>query len=316
MENFENLYPPKPELIRKKRNGHIAITFFSIVLFVLTFSLIIDDYLLIGILLLVLLLHEGGHFLMMKIFKYEELNMLFIPFLGAMVSGKKEKYSQIESSLMVLAGPLPGIILGAFLLLFMNDSPNMLILQIGVILILLNVINLIPIAPLDGGQLIRILFFNNYELSQLIFTVLSSLSIMIVGIILNSWLIIIFGFLLGIRIRSKYRFYLIRRNMRNEEIEYESNYEDISNKTFAKIKDIVTMHTPALEELKDYDSEDSFNQILAQQVNNVLFPPTKRDASLFYKLFILFLWIGSIMLSIYALKSIDLNLLQYAFQNR
>src|SRR5690554_7513452 len=85
------------------------------VIFAITFSLILDDYYLIAILLGVLLFHELGHFLMMKIFNYEELNMLFSPFMGAMVSGKKKEYSQIESSLMIIAGPIPGIILGASL---------------------------------------------------------------------------------------------------------------------------------------------------------------------------------------------------------
>jgi len=42
--------------------------------------------------------------------------------------------------------------------------------------------NLIPIDPLDGGQLMRILLFNNYEFAQLIFTGLSSLAVAAAGI--------------------------------------------------------------------------------------------------------------------------------------
>src|SRR5690554_2277283 len=118
MEEFEQQYPQKPILIKRKSNGHISITVLSMVIFAITFSLILDDYYLIAILLGVLLFHELGHFLMMKIFNYEELNMLFIPFMGAMVSGKKKEYSQIESSLMIIAGPIPGIILGASLILY------------------------------------------------------------------------------------------------------------------------------------------------------------------------------------------------------
>src|SRR5690554_355948 len=316
MEEFEQQYPQKPILIKRKSNGHISITVLSMVIFAITFSLILDDYYLIAILLGVLLFHELGHFLMMKIFNYEELNMLFIPFMGAMVSGRKKEYSQVESSLMVIAGPLPGILLGVSLILYGWVQPTSLSIQLGSILILLNVMNLIPIDPLDGGQLMRILFFNNYEFAQLIFTAVSSLAIAGVGLYFDSWLMIIFGLLLGFRIKNKHKLYLIRKDMKEEDIEYESNYDDISNKTYSKIKRIIIDHTPVLNDIEEYNEEAKYNQIVAKQVEGVLFPPTKKDASIFFKIFMLVLWAGGILLSVYAFMSIDFNSIVNAFQNR
>lgn len=316
MEEFEQQYPQKPILIKRKSNGHISITVLSMVIFAITFSLILDDYYLIAILLGVLLFHELGHFLMMKIFNYEELNMLFIPFMGAMVSGKKKEYSQIESSLMIIAGPIPGIILGASLILYGWIQPTSFSIQLGAMLIFLNVMNLIPIDPLDGGQLMRVLFFNNYEFAQLIFNVISSLAIAGAGLYFNSWLLIIFGLLLGFRIKNKHKLYLIRKDMKDDNIVYESNYDDISNRTYAKIKRIIIEHTPVLEDIKEYNEEEKYNQIVAKQVEGVLFPPTKKDASVFFKIFMLVLWAGGIFLSFYALMAIDFNTLVHAFQNR
>ncbi|RYM34587.1 site-2 protease family protein [Brumimicrobium glaciale] len=302
--------------MKRKSSGHISVTILSMVIFAITFSLILDDYYLIAILLGVLLFHELGHFLMMKLFNYEDLNMLFIPFMGAMVSGRKKEYSQVESSLMVIAGPLPGIILGAFLLLYGWDEPSSLFIQLGVILILLNVMNLIPIDPLDGGQLMRILFFNNYEFAQLIFTAASSLAIAGVGLYFNSWLMIIFGLLLGFRIKNKHKLYLIRKDMKDDEIQYESNYDDISNKTYSRIKRIIIEHTPVLNDIEEHNQEDRYNQIVAKQVEGVLFPPTKKDASVFFKIFMMILWAGGIFLSAYAAASIEFNSIINAFQNR
>lgn len=302
MEEFEQQYPQKPILIKRKSNGHISITVLSMVIFAITFSLILDDYYLIAILLGVLLFHELGHFLMMKIFNYEELNMLFIPFMGAMVSGKKKEYSQIESSLMIIAGPIPGIILGASLILYGWIQPTSFSIQLGAMLIFLNVMNLIPIDPLDGGQLI--------------FTVISSLAIAGAGLYFDSWLLIIFGLLLGFRIKNKHKLYLIRKDMKDDNIVYESNYDDISNRTYAKIKRIIIEHTPVLEDIKEYNEEEKYNQIVAKQVEGVLFPPTKKDASVFFKIFMLVLWAGGIFLSFYALMAIDFNTLLHAFQNR
>jgi len=233
-----------------------------------------------------------------------------------MVSGRKNEYSQIESSLMVIAGPLPGILLGFVLLYNGWGEPSSLSIQLGVILILLNVMNLIPIDPLDGGQLMRILFFNNYEFAQLIFTAVSSLAIAGIGLYFNSWLMIIFGLLLGFRIRNKHKLYLIRKDMKDDDIEYESNYEDISNKTYSKIKRIIIEHTPVLVDIQEYNEEDKYNQIVAKQVDGVLFPPTKKDASIFFKLIMMLLWAGGIILSVYAFLSIDFNTIINAFQNR
>lgn len=316
MEEFEREYPQKPILVQRKRGGHISITVLSILVFAITFYFIIGDYYLIGLLLFVLLLHEGGHFLMMKLFNYEQLNMLFIPFLGAMVSGKKNRYSQVEGALMIVAGPLPGILLGSSLLLYGWLTPGYLSIQLGVMLVVLNVMNLIPVDPLDGGQLMRVLFFGKYEIVQLVFTLISVVGVVGLGLYFNSWILILFGLFLGFRIKSKHKLYLIRKEMKDKLIKYISNYEDLSDKTFAKIKSILMEHTPMLREMEEQHEETRFNQLMASQVNNVLYPPTKRDASVFFKMFMIALWLGGILLSVFAILAVDLNTIVNAFQYR
>lgn len=316
MESFEPQYPEKPTLIRRKGNRHISITLFSIVLFVLTFSLIIDDYYLIFIVLVILLLHEGGHFLMMKLFNYEEMNMLFIPFLGAMVLGRKDQYSQVETAIMIIAGPLPGILLGASLLIYQWITPEYLSIQLGVMLIALNVMNLFPVEPLDGGRLMRALFFRHYEFTQLIFSILSSLGIIGLGLYFDSWVVTGVGFLLGFRIKSKHKLYLIRKEMKEEGIKFDVNYEDLTDKAFSRIKKIIIEHTPILKEIEIHREDDHYGHILAKQVDGVLFPPTKKDASIFFKIFMMALWLGGIILSVYAFLITDINSIVDAFQHR
>lgn len=316
MNEFESYYPPKPVIERRDPKRHISITILSIIVFALTFSLITDNYILISIIVGALFFHELGHFIMMKIFGYKNLSMLFIPFLGAMVSGKKKLYSQIERSLMVIAGPVPGIILGFILLNYGMGNEGIISLQMGAILIFLNVMNLIPLDPLDGGQLLHTLYFKKYELFQFIFAIASSLGVIVLGLLMNSWIITAFGVIMGFRIKSKHKMYLVRNNMRSEELRYEANYEDLSDKTFQKIKSVVETHTPILKEIKENSNIEKYNQIVARQVEKVLSPPTKKDASVLYKTIILVVWAGAIGLAIYALLQIDLNTLINAFQNR
>ena len=112
-----DFYPEKPELIEKVSKKNTRNTIFSLLLFIITFSMIgSSDYTFIFYLVSVLVIHELGHFLFMKKFGYTNVKMLFIPLMGAFVEGKKEEYHQKESLIVLLAGPIPGIILGLFLL--------------------------------------------------------------------------------------------------------------------------------------------------------------------------------------------------------
>ena len=107
------IYPEKPVLKKQVVKSNWGLTVFTIVLFIAVFLSIYSnraDF--VFFLVAVLLLHELGHFSMMKLFKYENVRMLFIPLMGAFVQGSKERYSQKESVLVVGLGPLPGILLG------------------------------------------------------------------------------------------------------------------------------------------------------------------------------------------------------------
>lgn len=316
MNEFEPYYPPKPKIERSNPKRHLSLTVFSIVSFALTFSLITKDYILIAILIGALLFHELGHFLVMKLFGYKGLSMLFIPFIGAMVSGKKKIYSQIESSLMVMAGPVPGIILGAILLNYGVGQNTDIPIQIGAILIFLNVTNLIPLDPLDGGQLFSTLFMKNAEFFQFIFVIVVSLSLIVTGIWFNSWVVTAFGVIIGFRIKSKHKIYLMRNELREESLTYKLNYEDLSDKTFQRIKRIVEKYTPILKEIEENSDVDKYNQIVARQVDKILHPPMKYDASIGYKLMMFIVWFGALFLAVYMFYNVDLNLLIHAFQNR
>ena len=316
MENINSFYPPKPTLNRRERKGHISITVLSMIIFAITFSLIIEDYLLIAILVGVLLFHELGHFTVMKIFGYKNLKMLFLPFIGAMVSGKKKVYSQIEGAIMLLAGPVPGIIVGYILLEVGWNSELQFLVQLGLVSILLNVMNLIPIDPLDGGQLVKVLFFAHHELTQLIFILISSVAVILVGLWFNSWIVLIFGFLLGFRVKNMHKLYLVRKEMRENEVNYETTYEDLSDESYSKIKNIIIDHTPVLKDIEEYNDSTKYDQIVAKQVDNVLSAPTTRDASTMQKSLMLLIWLGAIFLAIHSFFLIDFNTLLDAFQGR
>ena len=168
---MEDFHPQKPILMEHKPKGGLSVTVFSIVLFVLAFTLLFSDqFVLILFLLGVLLIHELGHFFLMKKFNYQHVRMLFIPLMGAFVQGKKDNYSQKESFLVTMAGPLPGIITGVLLLLYAANNHSAWGLQLSALFILLNLINLLPLDPLDGGQIFKLFVRKNNEFFLLMFT--------------------------------------------------------------------------------------------------------------------------------------------------
>ncbi len=292
MDSFD-FYSEKPELIEKSHNGGMSLTFFSMVLFVLVFFLFTDQINFIIYLLVVLLFHELGHFIAMKFYKYKGVRMMFIPLMGAFVQGTKLNYSQKESFIVTAAGPFPGVLVGALLVYFGSDFRYEWMVSIGLLFLLLNIINLLPIDPLDGGQMFKLFFRKKNELFLMIFAFISSLTIIGVGWYMSSYVLMIFGFFMGFRVRAMQKRYEIHKELNRHEVDYATTYNLLSNKSFHQIKRVVIEYTPALKKYIDQVSEEEINPVLASQVNNVLVTPLKNDSSLLFKIFILFLWLFS-----------------------
>src|SRR5215467_15254795 len=181
-------YPPKPELENKKGNVWVrSITSLALYLVIgyYFFSYFYRvDWILLLILTAIVMFHESGHFLAMKIFHYKELGIFFIPLLGAYASGTKREISQRQSAIILLAGPMPGIIAGVILFLLtkgqfegLSFHTYSMLRNAAILLIFLNVLNLLPIYPLDGGQLLNRLFLDDSKIIGKAFVVLSALAL-------------------------------------------------------------------------------------------------------------------------------------------
>ena len=289
-----DFYPEKPELIEKVSKKNTRNTIFSLLLFIITFSIIgSNDYTFIFYLVSVLVIHELGHFLFMKKFGYTNVKMLFIPLMGAFVEGKKEEYHQKESLIVLLAGPIPGIIFGLILLYFGVEWKYEWMSDLAFLFLFLNMLNLLPLDPLDGGQILKLLINKSPELFQLIFSFISSLIMIGIGWYYELWLLVIFGFIMGLRVRTVQKNYLIHKELSKEKINYNTNYKQLTNKDFAKIKQFVLDFTPALRKYIGQIDEETLNPIIADQVNNILVTPLKKNASISFKIFVLIIWISA-----------------------
>lgn len=146
--------------------------FISFGLFVASFMHMFEIHRL-AIFVLVIMLHEAGHVIAMKLCGYRDTSMLFLPFLGA-VATAREKYDTTlaQNVWVLLAGPLPGLILGILLTLIPGDIQDIpWIKDTAWMLIGLNLINLLPIYPLDGGKVANLLIFSRFAYSDVLFKI-------------------------------------------------------------------------------------------------------------------------------------------------
>ena len=302
MEEFD-IYPQKPLIEKVKIESNWGLTFFSLVLFVGTFLFLFKDQLrFVLFLILVLFIHEIGHFVFMKIFNYENVRMLFIPLMGAFVQGSKEKYSQKESFFVISAGPFPGIWIGSVILIFASIYQQEWMLELSFLFLFLNVINLLPIDPLDGGQLFKLFVNKKRDVFLMLFALTSSLLMIFVGWMIDSYIILAFGFLMGFKVRGFQRSYHLRKVLDEKQIRYESTYNELTNEEYAKIKEVLIEETPALKKFLSV-SEENNDDILASHVNSALLAPVKKDAKLMLKSAIIFMWLLSLTLPVYLLTS-------------
>lgn len=302
-----SLYPEKPALVKRKEQSNWALTVFTIVLFIAVFLSFYGDRAdFVFCLVLVLLVHEFGHYFFMKRFKYENVKMLFIPMMGAFVQGTKDVFSQKESVLVAMGGPIPGIFLGTLgLYLSVTFHWNWLVLM-SFIFIFVNAVNLLPLDPLDGGQVLKVLLIQQQDLYSLLFSLISSLVLLVVGFVLNDWLVIVFGFLMGFRVRAMQVNYKIRRALEDLEVNYRLIYEDLSNRDYHVIKELLIEHRSIAAQYAENLNGDN-EQLLVQLVDELLVPPIKQDIGLFGKCAVVVVWIVAISLPICLFFILDLN---------
>jgi Zn-dependent protease len=132
----------------------------------------------------VILFHEAGHWLAMRLLGYRNLQILMLPLVGGVTLGQESTGKAAHRALISLMGPLPGIILG-FTILGLYGFERGWVTTLGLTLLLVNYLNLLPILPLDGGQLIKALIPVRRFGLLLIFEWLGAAGLLLLGWLLD-----------------------------------------------------------------------------------------------------------------------------------
>lgn len=143
------------------------------ILFIASFVSLTGGWIGASILLVVVLFHELGHYLAMRLCGFADTTIFFLPFLGAATTGRKDDTSASEEMIVLLAGPLPGLLLGLLGSALPGPHSPDLDLLIGTAIVL-NALNLLPIYPFDGGRIVHLLLFGRSVISDVVFQLLGA----------------------------------------------------------------------------------------------------------------------------------------------
>lgn len=146
----------------------------------------------IGTIVGILLFHECGHYVAMKLFGYRNLKMFFIPGFGAAVSGRHYNAPAWKKIVVSLMGPLPGIVVGLGILIFAGVKHDDTLYRIGLLAVGLNAFNLLPVLPLDGGWVAHAALFARHPKLDIGFRLITALIMIAAGIFLPGFKLLMY----------------------------------------------------------------------------------------------------------------------------
>ena len=99
-----------------------------------------------------LFVHEMGHYIQLRREGVKPSGMLFIPFLGAVVGARSLGGNALAEARVGLAGPVLGTIGAALCIPLYEVTGNEMFKALAFVGFFLNLFNLLPVVPLDGGR--------------------------------------------------------------------------------------------------------------------------------------------------------------------
>jgi Zn-dependent protease len=100
-----------------------------------------------------LLVHEMGHFVVIRAKGLPAGLPIFIPLLGAFVTMRRAPQGVRDEAEIALAGPLAGTIGGLICLVAYWQTGMSVLLPLAYFSFYINLLNLIPVGPLDGARI-------------------------------------------------------------------------------------------------------------------------------------------------------------------
>lgn len=123
-------------------------------------------------LILCLVVHEYGHVRAMKYFGMKTKGIYLIPFMGGLALSENKINTRWQDVVIAIMGPFFGLLLSIVSLILYGITDAEIFAGLAVYNALLNLFNLLPIIPLDGGHILKSITFSMHSIIGLILCII------------------------------------------------------------------------------------------------------------------------------------------------
>jgi Zn-dependent protease len=143
-------------LLKALKLGPVLTTSGTMLLSMLTYSFLFGWRYSVGFVLLIFF-HEMGHFLAARQRGLKVGAPTFIPFVGAWIQMKEIPHDVETEAYVGIAGPVAGTITSVLCYALAREQQSDILMALAYAGFMINLFNLIPMSPLDGGRITAIL---------------------------------------------------------------------------------------------------------------------------------------------------------------
>ncbi|NVK32203.1 MAG: site-2 protease family protein [Gammaproteobacteria bacterium] len=148
-----------------------------------------------AVLIACLVFHEYGHLRAMKSFGMKTKGMYLIPFVGGLAVGDDKINTRWQGVYIAMMGPTFGLALSIVAMGLYIATGELFFAAVSTFNALLNLFNLLPILPLDGGHVLKSISFSFNTVTGLVMCLLGAA----LGVVITYYLgLTLLGFLLAI----------------------------------------------------------------------------------------------------------------------
>jgi hypothetical protein len=169
--------------------------------------------------------------------------------------------------------------------------------------IILNLINLFPIYPLDGGQLLNRVFLDEESIWSRIF-IFVSVALMIwfsISMYRSSgsafyFIFLMFPLMMVLRMAGDKKMSGIEKRIEDEGIQLDVDYDDLPDKDYWRIRNILIEEQAGFADVKPtppFEFHHKEEKIMTT-IQNLLHRHLIQDLSIFGKIFVFLIWVAGI----------------------
>jgi len=159
----------------------------------------------------------------------------------------------------------------------------------------LNSFNLIPVTPLDGGQIIETLFVSSDLVIQFIFLLPALANLLNSIYMFKLWSLIVDAMLVLKRVFSIFLTQQVRIDLNKRNITYEGNYVELNEDEYNKIRDVMVTKSKVLSK-RFLPGQPSVHEAdLVKYVEKILIPLHRCNLSLVQKAALLPIYLRAII---------------------